>query len=381
MSGARSDVRGGVFLCCDDVDILRGPEDTLLVNHLERTAYRLDGIGVAIGERLTAPTTIGAVSEGIAATFDVQVDECAPAVDRFVRNLQDLGLVEAYDAAVGETGLRRRYLDLLARALTNLIYPEHELRVAHLEQHPSSGDDVKDQRLLRDIRYADPEMFHDLVEAKREGLVWRRQVTRDSHTMVGLRRLENLERCAARVFADGVPGDFLEAGACQGGASIFLRALQVSYGEPHRTTWVADSFEGLPQPSHPVDVERFPGDFSETRQPWLAVSLRSVQDNFRTYDLLSDRVRFLPGWFAESLPAAPVGPLAILRVDADLYSSTYDVLSAMYDRVSVGGYVVIDDYWTFQACRMAVQDFLAERGIEPRLRRIDWAAVFWRKTT
>ena len=381
MSGSRSDVRNGVFQCSDDVDILRSPEGTLLVNHLERAAYRLDGIGVAIAERLTAPTTIGAVSEGIAATFDVQVNECAPGVDRFVRDLQDRRLVEAYDAAAGETVLRRRYLDLLARALTNLIYPEHELRIAYLEQHPPSGDDVNEQRLLRDIRYSDAEMFRDLVEAKREGLVWRRRVTRDSHTMVGLRRLENLERCAARVFADGVPGDFLEAGACQGGASIFLRALQMAYGESHRTTWVADSFEGLPPPSHPVDVERFPGDFSEAREPWLAASLRSVQDNFRTYDLLSDGVRFVPGWFAESLPAAPVGHLAILRLDADLYSSTYDVLSTMYDRVSVGGYVVIDDYWAFQACRMAVHDFLAERGIEPRLRRIDWAAVFWRKTT
>jgi O-methyltransferase len=197
--------------------------------------------------------------------------------------------------------------------------------------------------------------------------------------MVGLRRLENLEQCAARVFADGIPGDFMEAGVCQGGASIFLRALQVAYGEPHRQTWVADSFEGLPVPSHPEDVEHGL-DFSEPRQPWLAASLRAVQDNFRTYDLLSDAVRFVPGWFSETLHALPAERLAILRVDADLYESTRDVLDALYDRVSPGGYVVIDDYWAFEPCRMAVDRFLAERGAVVELRRIDWSAVFWRKT-
>lgn len=362
-----------------DIDMRRDEAGVTLIDPRRRTSYRLDPVAAAIAERLGTPTTVAMVAERVGAEFDVPFDECTAAVHHFVDELCGRGLVEAYNAPAGETVLRRRYLDLLTRALVNLIYPEHELRIAHLEEHPPSGDRIVDQRTLRDIRYLSGGAFDDLVAAKDEGLVWQSRVTRDAHTMVGLRRLENIERCAAQVFADRVPGDFLEAGVCQGGASIFLRALQVAYGEADRRTWVADSFEGLPPPSHPVDVERGL-DFTEGRQPWLAASLRSVQDNFRAYDLLSDAVRFVPGWFSATLAQAPVERLAILRVDADLYASTRDALVALYDRVSPGGYVIIDDYWAFEACRLAVDEFLAERDLAPDLRRVDWTAVFWRTT-
>ena len=70
----------------------------------------------------------------------------------------------------------------------------------------------------------------------------------------------------------------------------------------------------------------------------------------------------------------PVERLAILRVDADLYESTRDVLDALYGRVSNGGYVVIDDYWAFEPCRSAVDEFLSARGERVEPRRIDWFA-------
>lgn len=169
----------------------------------------------------------------------------------------------------------------------------------------------------------------------------------------------------------------MEAGACQGGASIFMRALQVAFGEERRAMWVADSFQGLPVPTFEVDV---PLDFRESKVPWLAASLQAVQDNFRTYDLLSDQVHFVEGWFSESLPAAPIGPLALLRLDADLYESTTDVLTALYDKVVPGGFIIIDDYHAFRACRSAVDEFRAARGITDPLRRVDWTAVYWQKT-
>jgi O-methyltransferase len=250
----------------------------------------------------------------------------------------------------------------------------------HLAEHGASDDPLDDARLLRDIRTRKRETLAALIEAKVEGRNWRGRVTSQSHTMIGLRRLENLERCAVRVFADRVPGDFLEAGVCQGGAAIFLRALQVAYDEAHRQTWLADSFAGLPAPEHPLDV-RHGIDFTEAVQPWLAASLESVQENLRTYDLLSDQVRFLPGWFAETLPTAPVERLAILRIDGDLYASTRDALEALYDRVSVGGYVVIDDYHAFEPCRAAVDEFRSSRRItDDHLHRIDWNGAFWRRT-
>lgn len=379
MRGTAATGSPGAILRSEHVEVRRSGERALLADSIGRSAQQLDPVATSIVERLGAPTTLATVCERIAAEFDVEPEECAATVERFVGELRRRGFVEEYDAPQAEIVTRRRYLDLLARALVNLIYPEHALRMEHLLKHGPSGDGIADQRLLRDIRYDDVEAFEGLLEAKREGHVWRGRPQPDAHTMVGLRRLENLERCAARVFAGGVPGDFLEAGVCQGGASIFLRALQVAYDEPQRRTWVADSFEGLPEPTHPEDV-KLGLDFSESKQPWLAASLRAVQDNFRTYDLLSDAVRFVPGWFSETLAALPVERLAILRLDADLYESTQDVLQALYDRVSPGGYVVVDDYWAFEPCRLAVDGFLAERAPGVELRRIDWTGVFWRKT-
>jgi hypothetical protein len=225
-------------------------------------------------------------------------------------------MAEASAPACPDAELRRLYLDLLARALVNLVYPEHELRLTYVEEQGLTGDRVADARALRDVRYDDPSAFETLRAAKVAGETWRGGVTRDAHTTVGLRRLEHLETCAVRVFADGVQGDFLEAGVGHGGASIFLRGLQVAYGEERRRTWLADPFES---------------------------GLQAVQDNFRTYDLLSDEVRFLPGPFADTLPGAPVERLAILRVDAGLSAPTRDVLAALDDRVAPGGYVIVDD--------------------------------------
>ncbi len=71
--------------------------------------------------------------------------------------------------------------------------------------------------------------------------------------------------------------------------------------------------------------------------PQLAVTADRVRDNFRRYDLLDHQVRFLEGWFRDTLPVAPIEKLAILRLDGDLYESTMQALECLYDKLSVGG--------------------------------------------
>jgi hypothetical protein len=339
-------------------------------------AYALNDTGRSILESLDGEESVAALAKRIAAQFEVSEEEAREGVASFLREMAELGLVELQTANDPTAALRARYLELLRRALVNLIYPEHELRIERLEAGAVPEDRRERDRMLRDIRYRDADDFAGLLAAKQNGSVWRGKPWRFSHTMVGMRRLEHLQWCAERVFEDGVRGDFLEAGVCQGGASILLRALQVAYGQPDRRTWLADSFEGLPVPSHEADTNY---DFSEGKQPWLAFSRGAVEDNFRTYDLLSEEVVFLSGWFRDTLADAPVPALAILRLDADLYESTREVLVALYDRVSPGGFIVIDDYDAFTPCRTAVHEFRAERGITAPLRHIDRMAVYWRK--
>ena len=195
--------------------------------------------------------------------------------------------------------------------------------------------------------------------------------------MVGFRRLENIRHCVTAVVHEGVPGDLLVAGTWRGGEAIFMRAVLEVLGDPVRAVWVADSFKGLPPP----DPDTYPADAGDTLHtfPELAVSLAEVKANFARYGMLDDRVRFLEGWFKDTLADAPIGRLAVLRCDGDMYESTIDTLRPLYPKVSPGGFVIVDDYGCVPACKQAVDDYRREHDITDPIETIDWTGVYWRK--
>ncbi|MGH8399231.1 MAG: TylF/MycF/NovP-related O-methyltransferase, partial [Gammaproteobacteria bacterium] len=91
------------------------------------------------------------------------------------------------------------------------------------------------------------------------------------------------------------------------------------------------------------------------------------------------RVIFLAGWFKDTLPAAPIDSISVLRLDGDLYESTIQVLEALYPRLSVNGFCIIDDYHAIDACRQAVADYREHNNISASIIEIDGTAVLWRK--
>jgi len=110
------------------------------------------------------------------------------------------------------------------------------------------------------------------------------------------------------------------------------------------------------------------------------VGAEQVRANFDRYGLLDDQVRFLEGWFADTLPMAPIEQLAVLRLDGDLYESTMDALVPLYEKVSPGGFVIVDDYGAWEPCRKAVDDFRAQHGITDEIVEVDWTGVYWRRS-
>ena len=198
-----------------------------------------------------------------------------------------------------------------------------------------------------------------------------------AHTMIGNRRIVNLWQVCEDVIVNHVPGDFIETGVWRGGSCIFMRALLKTYGIKDRTVWVADSFEGLPPPNE----EKYPADQGLNLHlvPELAVSMEEVRGNFESYGLLDEQVRFLKGWFKDTLAAAPIERLAVLRLDGDLYESTMDALRALYHKLSPGGYVIVDDFESLVACKRAIEDFRRENGIDEPIYGIDGTGVFWQK--
>ena len=260
-----------------------------------------------------------------------------------------------------------RYLDLLKRCLTRSAFGGD---VRMLQAAPSTLGG----RLYRPVQALLRHFSLGLVglpsaERVAEGDYW----PTTAETMLGPARLDNIEECVRRIIADQVPGDLIETGVWRGGGSILMRAVLAAYGDTTRLVWVADSFEGLPRPTHPQDA----GD-EHWRYPQLAVSLDEVRSNFARYGLLDDQVRFLQGWFADTLPTAPIDQLAVLRLDGDMYGSTLDAIEPLYPKVSPGGFVIVDDY-ALEGCRQAVDDYRARNGVDEELVKIDHTGVFWRK--
>jgi hypothetical protein len=204
-------------------------------------------------------------------------------------------------------------------------------------------------------------------------------------TMLPMARLDNLQFCVEDVIQKGVPGDLIETGVWRGGATIFMRAILKAYEITDRTVWTADSFEGLPKPDAeacPVEAKAHSWGVMTKVYKHFAADLEDVKKNFQAYGMLDGQVRFLKGWFKDTLPSAPIERLAVMRLDGDYYESTRDALANLYHRLSVGGYVIIDDYaedtWTY--CRKAVDEFRTKHKIDEPLIPVDSKCYYWRRS-
>jgi hypothetical protein len=270
------------------------------------------------------------------------------------------------------------YLDLLKRALTGSIIDEEVEPAGMADDLSRAPRDVARRAVRKTLSAALGKAGFVLMKrknvdpaARAEGRNWPWL----AHTMIGRKRLDNIQACVEDVLKNGVPGDLIETGVWRGGSTIFMRGILKAYGVTDRLVWVSDSFAGLPPPD-----AKNPDDsvFRLHNVAYLAVSLEKVQEHFRRYGLLDDQVRFLKGFFSETLPTAPIGKLAVLRFDGDMYGSAMDVLNNLYDKLSPGGYLIVDDLF-LPTCRKAVDDFRAARGIEEPIVAIDWTGGYWRK--
>ncbi len=226
-----------------------------------------------------------------------------------VDNVMTGAINPSEQGAVAE--LRNRYLQLLKKSLTFRLWRE---QIGVVNQWRRSRWINQTVRLIVGLLQR-----RDFILAKRypeesalNGTFWPLY----AHTMVGWKRLTNLQECIEEVLSNGVEGDLLEAGVWRGGCAIFMKGVLASYGDSRRRVFLADSFAGLPPPM----VSKNPADTGDRLHEvsYLAVTEEEVRDNFRRYGLLDDRIVFIRGYFEETLPSAPVEKLAVLRADGDM---------------------------------------------------------------
>ena len=288
------------------------------------------------------------------------------------------------------------YLDLMKRSVTNILYEDAPLAFYDQHQQPLMADGFDLNRRVKG---------EDLPTL--------------ALTMVGVKRLDNLQDCIEEAIKSNVPGDVVETGVLCGGASIFARSVLRAHGVADRRVFVCDAFvppepplkrwqanvvgtvlyvvASIPSRSWQRRVlRRYQSESEQSMFPvcedpsddlvgffmWAlrhphvlfcqrATGLDNVRSHFARYGLLDDQVVFLKGFFSKTLPDAPIERIAVLRLDGDTYESTMDVLGTLYPKLSPGGFCIIDDFHAFSDCRRAVEEYRAKEHVCDEIQPIE----------
>ena len=93
---------------------------------------------------------------------------------------------------------------------------------------------------------------------------------------------------------------------------------------------------------------------------------------------MDEQVKFLKGWFKDTLPKALIEKFSLVRLDGDMYESTMDAIVNLYPKLSVGGFLIVDDY-CIENCKKAITDYRIANNITDTIIDIDGTGIFWQK--
>ncbi len=207
--------------------------------------------------------------------------------------------------------------------------------------------------------------------------------------------LVSLARLVASLWLSGAalslptPGDFVETGVYRGGSSILLIRTLLKFDSCNRLFWGFDSFEGLPASVAEDKV----GTLSRGSEGQYTATESTFYANLQQYKAFKNPKMMVitKGFFNETLPVAPITHIAFLRLDGDIFTSTWDALVNLYPKVIPGGYIYVDDYDSFNGCKKAVDAYRLQHKISEPMTKIiegkrpdqkrkrEYEAVWWQK--
>ena len=216
-----------------------------------------------------------------------------------------------------------------------------------------------------------------------------------SNTMLPDARLRSLYEQTRFCNAKAIEGAFVECGVWKGGA-VGLMALASKRDGAPRALHLFDSFTDICEPDATVDGRRaleeagdisnaggklkpIEGFYNEVGGHGTLADCKSLIENRIGY--APDLVHYHVGWFQDTMPlaASTIGPIAVLRIDGDWYSSTKVCLDELFDLVVPSGFVIIDDYGTYEGCKLAVDEFLENNRLKAFLQPADKGCYYFIK--
>jgi hypothetical protein len=236
-------------------------------------------------------------------------------------------------------------------------FPDHHEAAALLRQLPPPGE----------AEIADPE-FSQWYSVIRP------------YTMLSEARLFSLFTLAKKVCHENLPGNFVECGVAAGGSSALLASVISRHSRQPRRLFSFDTFSGMPASS---EKDTHAGEPAQT-VGWGAGTCAAPESSLLEISArlgVEKIVQPVRGLFSETLPTwrGQIGPIAFLHMDSDWYSSTRDILVNLFDQVVPGGRIQMDDYYFWEGCQRAVQEFAAKRGLAFQLTPVDEGAVWLAK--
>ena len=201
-------------------------------------------------------------------------------------------------------------------------------------------------------------------------------------TMTGLPRLSVLIEAVQYIKQFGIEGDIVECGVWRGGSMLaVIRTLQRL--ETIRSLWLYDTFAGMSAPSD-ADVCYYGAVADHVfkkvaaadrdSSDWCRAGRDEVEEILENTGYPGERIHYVEGKVEDTIPEIMPDQIAILRLDTDWYESTRHELEHLYERVAIGGIVIIDDYGYWKGARKAVDEFLESIPDRVFMSRIDSSA-------
>ncbi len=171
------------------------------------------------------------------------------------------------------------------------------------------------------------------------------------------------ETCRA-VEESGVDGSMIEAGCALGGSSILIARTKA----PERPLSVHDVFAMIPPPTDEDgdDVDdryevirsgKAKGLGGDRYYGYEADLMSVVAANFKRLGVDRDaaHVALVEGLVQDTLTVD--GPVAFAHIDVDWYDPVRHCLTEIVPNLSVGGSIVLDDYFDWSGCRTATDEY------------------------
>ena len=224
-------------------------------------------------------------------------------------------------------------------------------------------------------KYADRYLYRpDIIKDKDFQNIYAKVGPRNSkYTLTSMENCYSLYKAIQYIAQGNFLGDIVECGVWRGGSAMLAALTLIENNQTHRKIYLYDTYEGMAKPTDKdIDVHGTPYRLIwEKEKDLLTVSLEEVKKNMSSTGYPEENIVFVKGKVEDTIPNIIPNQIALLRLDTDLYESTYHELVHLYPKVTQQGVVIIDDYGYFQGAKEATDKYFNQESTKVMFHRID----------